>query len=134
VGEQAAGERDNALVAWQNAGLGRVLYVGLDSTWRFRYRAGDTYHHRFWGQVILWAATDRALPVGNEAVRFGTRRPVYESGQEVEVMARLGEGGRLGPGRRTGGRVGAGTGAQEAPGGRANLEPRTGGAGARGGA
>src|SRR5207248_5008522 len=25
-------ERNNALIVWQNAGLGRVLYVGLDST------------------------------------------------------------------------------------------------------
>src|SRR5947208_10010488 len=37
--------RDNALAALQNYGLGRVLYLGVDSTWRWRYRIGDTYHH-----------------------------------------------------------------------------------------
>ena len=35
---------------------GKVLFVGLDSTWRWRYKAGDTYHHRFWGQLVTdWA-------------------------------------------------------------------------------
>src|SRR5262249_31679007 len=42
--------RDNALAVLQNYGLGRVLYLGVDSTWRWRYRIGDTYHHRFWSQ------------------------------------------------------------------------------------
>jgi hypothetical protein len=122
--QQTALERDNALVAWQNAGLGRVLYVGLDSTWRFRYRAGDTYHHRFWGQVILWAATDRALPVGNEAVRFGTRKPVYQSGQEVEILARLGESVRLGPASLAGAKIFKMDNGKESPAGLVNLERR----------
>jgi hypothetical protein len=83
--------REHALIVRQNYGFGRVLYVGLDSTWRWRFKAGDTYHHRFWGQVIRWAAADAALLTGNEFVRFGPRRPIVEQGGEVEIGVRLSE-------------------------------------------
>jgi hypothetical protein len=85
-GEGASDEkqsRNNALAALQNYGLGRVLYLGVDSTWRWRYRIGDTYHHRFWSQIIRWAASDKPQ------TRFGTRAPVYAQGENVEVFVRL---------------------------------------------
>jgi hypothetical protein len=85
-------EKENALIARHNYGFGRVLFVGLDSTWRWRYKVGDLYHHRFWGQVIRWAASDKPLVTGNEFVRFGTLQPVYQQGQqEVEIVVRLGD-------------------------------------------
>jgi hypothetical protein len=82
--------REAALIARQNYGFGRVLYVGIDSTWRWRYKVGDYYHHRFWGQVAQWAASDRLLPTVNAAgtIRFGTREPVFRPGQVVEVVVR----------------------------------------------
>jgi hypothetical protein len=75
--------REQALIARHNYGRGQVLFVGLDSTWRWRFRVGDTYHHRFWGQVIRWAAADY--------VRFGTDKPVYQEGQDVNVSLTLEE-------------------------------------------
>jgi hypothetical protein len=77
------------LLVQQSYGFGKVLFVGLDSTWRWRYKAGDVYHHRFWGQLVRWAAAERLLPAGNRLVRFGTREPVYQHGQEIEIAARL---------------------------------------------
>jgi hypothetical protein len=88
-------EKRKAVVVRHNYGFGRVLFVGLDSTWRWRYKVGDLYHHRFWGQVIRWAAADRPLVVGNAFLRFGTPQPVYRPGDPVEVVARLNE--TLGP-------------------------------------
>ncbi|HEX3151816.1 MAG TPA: vWA domain-containing protein [Gemmataceae bacterium] len=82
-------ERNNALIVRQNFGFGKVVYVGIDSTWRWRFKKGDTYNHRFWSQVIRWAASDRALVAGNEFVRFGAREPVYRADQEVEIVARF---------------------------------------------
>jgi hypothetical protein len=87
--DRAEHEKDNALVVRQNYGFGRVLFVGLDSTWRWRYRIGDLYHHRFWGQSIRWAASDKPLVAGNDSVRFGTREPVYRQGQDIDVTVRL---------------------------------------------
>jgi hypothetical protein len=88
---QVEEEKQNALIARHNYGFGQVLFVGLDSTWRWRYKTGDTYHHRFWGQTIRWAAANKPLVTGNEFVRFGTPQAVYGQGQEVEVVARLSE-------------------------------------------
>jgi hypothetical protein len=99
-------ERAQSLIVRQNYGFGRVLYVGLDSTWRWRYRAGDTYHHRFWGQAVRWAASEKPLVTGNSYVRFGTRDAVYRHGQEVDLVVRLSEeAGPLAPDALAGARV-----------------------------
>lgn len=99
-------ERNNALMVRQNFGFGKVVYVGIDSTWRWRFKKGDTYNHRFWSQVIRWAASDRALVAGNEWVRFGAREPVYRADQEVEIVARLSEKTKkLGPDALAGARL-----------------------------
>lgn len=82
-------EQNNGLIVRQNYGFGKVVYVAIDSTWRWRFKKGDTYNHRFWSQIIRWAASDRALIAGNEFVRFGAREPVYRADQEVEVVARF---------------------------------------------
>ncbi|MBL8865557.1 MAG: hypothetical protein JNK93_08340 [Planctomycetia bacterium] len=100
--------RDRALIARQSYGFGRVLYVGIDSTWRWRYKTGDHYHHRFWGQVAQWAASDRLLPVtnANGTIRFGTREPIYQGGQDVEVVVRTSDAvKKLGPNAIKGARV-----------------------------
>ena len=86
--DPTARERRNALIVRQNYGLGRVLYIGLDSTWRWRKGVGDLYHHRFWGQVMRWAA-DRPLETGNQYLRFGTSEAVYRSGQDVDLSVRF---------------------------------------------
>ncbi len=84
-------EDTSAVIVRQNYGFGRVLFVGIDSTWRWRYKVGDTLHHRFWGQTIRWAAADKPLTTGNDYIRFGTPQPVYRQGQEIDVIARLSE-------------------------------------------
>lgn len=83
--------RGATLIARQNYGFGRAVYVGMASTWRWRFKTGDKYHHRFWGQVIRWAATDKPIVTGDDNVRFGSRAPVYREGQEVELLVRLGQ-------------------------------------------
>jgi hypothetical protein len=88
-------ERENALFAWHHYGFGRVLYVGLDSTWRWRFKTGDLYHHTFWGAAIRWAAADKPLMSGNEFLRFGTPLPVYAREDEVNVVVRFNDA--LGP-------------------------------------
>jgi hypothetical protein len=102
----AAEERKKGLIVWQPYGLGRVLYVGLDSTWRWRYRVGDLHHHRFWGGLLRWAAADRPLMAGNDLVRFGTSQPSYPAGEAVQVVARLSDAaGKIEPGMSAGARI-----------------------------
>ncbi|MFG0296543.1 MAG: hypothetical protein ACF8PG_11615 [Maioricimonas sp. JB045] len=80
-------ERENALIVHQYLGAGQVLWIGIDSTWRWRFRTGDRYHHRFWGQLVRWAAEFKAA-VGNEFVRFGPDRSLITEGEDVLLRAR----------------------------------------------
>lgn len=80
------------VVAAMPYGLGRVLWVGTDSTWRWRHRAGDTFHHRFWGQVVRWASASK-LTAGNSLVKFGPVRPRVPEGQGIAIRARFAEEG-----------------------------------------
>jgi hypothetical protein len=91
-------EQEQALFARHNYGFGRVFFVGLDSTWRWRYRTGDLYHHRFWSQTIRWAASDKPLVTGNKFLRFGTPQAIFQGGEAVKVVVRFGdEAGALPP-------------------------------------
>ncbi|MCI0381186.1 MAG: VWA domain-containing protein [Gemmataceae bacterium] len=81
----------DAVLVEHSYGFGKVVFVGLESTWRWRFRVGDHYHHRFWGQLMRWAAADKLLPAGNKFIRYGSRQPVVPHGQNVELAVRLSE-------------------------------------------
>ena len=81
-------ERSHALVTMHQAALGQVMFLATDHTWRLRYRTGDTYHHKFWGQVLRWATTGK-LPQGTEYVRLGTDRWRYGAGEPIRVRAKI---------------------------------------------
>lgn len=80
-------ERKQAIVVRQYYGQGQVLWLGIDSTWRWRHLVGDTYQHRFWGQLGRWAAHNKSV-AGNAFVKFGPERPEVDLGQDVLFKAR----------------------------------------------
>jgi hypothetical protein len=80
-----------AVIAAQPYGLGKVLWVATGDTWRWRHRVGDAYHHRFWGQVVRWAAASQ-LTAGNALVRFGAVRPRVGEGESARLQARISGG------------------------------------------
>lgn len=87
-----AGDDPSAVVlAAQPYGLGKVLWVGTDATWRWRHRVGDAYHHRFWGQVVRWSAAGK-LAAGNAFVRLGPLKLRSGEGAPVRLQARISEG------------------------------------------
>jgi len=69
-------------------GLGKLVYIGSDSFWRWRDRARWTYHQRLWGQIILWSALGRTSG-SDRFVKLMTDRLRYGNGEEVTVRARL---------------------------------------------
>ncbi len=81
-------QRTNALVAVHRVDLGRVMLLNFDRTWRLRYRAGDTHHHKFWGQIIRWATANK-LPAGTSLVKLGTDKSRYAPGDSVHVRAKI---------------------------------------------
>jgi uncharacterized membrane protein len=65
------------LIVTKPAGSGKILYMGIDSAWRWRRGVEDLYHYRFWGQVARWMSYQRNMASGQRVRLFYTpERPV----------------------------------------------------------
>jgi hypothetical protein len=89
---QAAGARRPTpealpLMLVQTVGEGMSFLSLIDSTWRWRYRLGDTYFYRYWGQVLR-TMTPRELPGENRLVKVTVDRDQYLPGDRVVLRAR----------------------------------------------
>ncbi len=61
----------------RTAGNGKVLFMGIDSAWRWRRGVEDKYHYRFWGQVARWMSYQRNMAAGQRVrLYFAPERPV----------------------------------------------------------
>ena len=58
------------LVVTSRAGRGKVLFMGIDSSWRWRRGVEDLYHYRFWRQMARWMSYQRNLTEGQQARLF----------------------------------------------------------------
>jgi hypothetical protein len=76
------------IVAIQRYGLGQVLYIGTDNTWRWRRNTTETLHAQFWGQLIQKLGVQRALG-GSRRTQITTDRQTYTVGDRVSLFARL---------------------------------------------
>ena len=76
------------VVALQHYGLGQVLYVGTDNTWRWRRNVGEVYYTTIWGQ-ILQRLTIQRLMGGSKRTQLTTDRQNYMTGERVSIYARL---------------------------------------------
>ncbi|HEY3897034.1 MAG TPA: vWA domain-containing protein [Chthoniobacter sp.] len=74
------------LLVTRNTGNGKVLFMGTDSAWRWRKGVEDTYHYRFWGQVVRWMAHQRHLSQ-DEGVRFFYAPETPKRGDKVHLNA-----------------------------------------------
>ena len=74
------------LLVTKPAGSGKVLFMGIDSAWRWRRGVEDLYHYRFWGQVARWMSYQRNMASGQRVRLFHTpERP--EPGSTVTLNA-----------------------------------------------
>jgi hypothetical protein len=74
------------LLVTKPAGNGKVLFMGIDSAWRWRRGVEDLYHYRFWGQVARWMSYQRNMASGQRVRLFFTpERP--EPGSTVTINA-----------------------------------------------
>ncbi|MFT6865162.1 MAG: hypothetical protein ACJAVK_003736 [Akkermansiaceae bacterium] len=60
------------IVVTSRAGSGKVLYMAIDSAWRWRRGVEDLYHYRFWGQVARWMSYQRNMAAGERIRLFYT--------------------------------------------------------------
>ena len=76
------------VIALQQYGLGQVMFVGTDNTWRWRKNVGDLYYTTLWGQISQRVSIQRLLG-GSKRTQLTTDRQNYLSGDRVSVYARL---------------------------------------------
>lgn len=77
-----------SFLSWQDVGKGRVVYIAAPVTWQLRYGQGDTYHHRFWGQLLRWAIA-REMATGSLTVRLSADKNRYEQRDKAQITLRL---------------------------------------------
>lgn len=76
------------LVLTQPFGAGKCFLELVDSTWRWRWRVGDRYFYRYWGQVFR-SLTPKELPGNSRFVQLNADRGNYRLGEKVALNARL---------------------------------------------
>jgi von Willebrand factor type A domain-containing protein len=76
------------VMAVQQYGLGQVMYVGTDNTWRWRKNVGDLFYTTIWGQIAQHVSLQRLLG-GSKRTQLTTDRQNYMTGDRVSVYARL---------------------------------------------
>jgi len=74
------------LLVTRAAGSGKVLYMGTDAAWRWRKGVEDTYHYRFWSQVVRWMSHQRHL-AQSDGMRFFFTPESPKRGDKVRLSA-----------------------------------------------
>jgi hypothetical protein len=89
LSEQVGMLRDRyPLIVWHRHGTGKVMMINSDQLWRLRFKQGDQYHARFWGQTIQFMTLSRLLG-GNRRIVIETDRRHYQTGDRVQVFAKV---------------------------------------------
>ena len=76
------------IIARHRYGLGQVLYVGTDNTWRWRRNVGDLYYTRFWGQISQRMAQQRFIGA-DKRTQISLNSQNYMTGDRIRAYARL---------------------------------------------
>lgn len=75
-------------MVWHRYGAGRVLYLGVDELWRWRFDVADRYFQTFWIQVANWVG-EPPFAVEGPRVAIATDRLAYDDGDQAELRVRL---------------------------------------------
>lgn len=76
------------LVLTMRYGAGRVVYVGTDEVWRYRYARGETLPERFWLPLVRLLARDSLGRSGKPAL-LSVEPERAQPEQQVRVVVRL---------------------------------------------
>jgi len=85
--QTTGGQKTFPLIVHQYFGSGQVIWMGMDSTWRWRRRAGDSWHHRFWGQLVRWAVRNKSA-IGSDDARLVVSSEYIGTQQSADVAVR----------------------------------------------
>jgi hypothetical protein len=74
------------LLVVQQAGNGKVVYIGWDGMWRWRKGVGEKHHYRFWAQLVRWIVK-KHFEGDDPFVKVACDRDVCSVGEDVYVQA-----------------------------------------------
>ena len=77
----------HVVMATQLYGPGRTMWIGLDSTYRWRF-LDEQYYDGFWARVVDRVGRGKLLG-GNQAFTLSTDRTTYAPGSTVQLIARF---------------------------------------------
>ncbi|MFN3167727.1 MAG: hypothetical protein ACE37H_11760 [Phycisphaeraceae bacterium] len=86
-------QEQEVLMATQLVGPGRVLWIGFDSTYRWRF-VDEAVFDGFWARVVDRAGFMKQLG-GQHPYRVSTDKQAYEPGEEVTVTAKFIDEGQV---------------------------------------
>jgi hypothetical protein len=72
----------------QRLGRGKVFFLGIDETWRWRNKVGERDQDRFFRQLVR-AAADEPYAVSNGSLALDADRVTIAPGESVRVRARV---------------------------------------------
>ena len=88
--EAISRDRTSPLLVTQYAGAGRVILQATDETFRWTsFQGDDTYHERYWGQIIRWSSRGR-LSQRSKQSSISVDPPQARMGQSIRIEARIG--------------------------------------------
>ena len=76
------------VLALQQYGMGQVLYVGTDNTWRWRKNQGSDMFTQLWSQIIERMSIPHMMGLSKRTQLAADRRK-YAPGERVTIYARL---------------------------------------------
>ena len=86
--EAVTGDQKVPAVVLRQFGAGKVLYLGLDDTWRWRFDVADKYQDAFWHQAAN-AIMEPAYTVHNKFIALDAGAANYLAGECAEIRVRL---------------------------------------------
>jgi len=83
---QVAGTSKTPLAAVHRVGAGKVMFLGVEETWRWRRGIGAPWHYRFWAQAVRWMVK-KQFAEGDPRGRLSLDRSECNVGETVQVEA-----------------------------------------------
>ncbi|MGJ8633595.1 MAG: hypothetical protein ACSHX7_06725, partial [Luteolibacter sp.] len=81
-------EKTRAYLSWHQYGKGMVAYLASPTTYHLRFRLGDKYHYRFWGQFLQWINSQN-FSAGTQQVQIRTDKTKYPVGAPIHATVSL---------------------------------------------
>ncbi|PCJ60901.1 MAG: hypothetical protein COA79_07520 [Planctomycetota bacterium] len=90
VEHSAAGNEHGAipLITQQRYGKGQVLFFGVNSMWRWRFKIGNKHFNKYWAQTIQFMGLPHLLGT-MERVQFTTEGKEFTEGQLVTTSVKI---------------------------------------------